>query len=171
MLSLSDSVTMKDQKKTVVLGLGNPIMSDEGIGPAIVQRFMDKAQDYPGIEFVDVGTGGFSLLYYLEGAGRVVFVDCAKMGEAPGTIRRFTCDQVQTVKRLAHFSLHEGDLLTLIEKAKELNQCPEDIVIFGIEPQWVDFGLDLTDTVSGQMDLYVSLIDNELKKSQQQSSA
>jgi hydrogenase maturation protease len=81
------------------------------------------------------------------------------------------CDQVQTVKRLAHFSLHEGDLLTLIEKAKELNQCPEDIVIFGIEPQWVDFGLGLTDTVSGQMDLYVALIDDELKKSQQQSSA
>jgi hydrogenase maturation protease len=161
---------MSDQKKTVVLGLGNPIMSDEGIGPAILQRFMDRAQDYAPIEFVDVGTGGFSLLYHLEGADRVVFVDCAQMGDQPGTIRRFTCDQVQTVKRLAHFSLHEGDLLTLIEKAKQLGQCPEEIVIFGIEPELIDFGLDLTETLSARMDEYVARIDEELKNNQPQSS-
>ena len=116
---------MSDPKKTVVLGLGNPIMSDEGIGPAILKHFMDRAGDYPDIEFVDVGTGGFSLLYHLEDVDKVVFVDCAKMGDSPGTIRRFTCDQVQTVKQLSHFSLHEGDLLTLIDKARELDQCPE----------------------------------------------
>lgn len=161
---------MSDQKKTVVLGLGNPIMSDEGIGPAIVQRFMDRAGDYAHTTFVDVGTGGFSLLYHLEGMDRVVFVDCAKMGEEPGTLRRFTCDEVQTVKRLAHFSLHEGDLLTLIEKAKQLGQCPEEIVIFGIEPVLIDFGLGLTDTLSGRIDDYVARIDEELKNSKQQSS-
>ncbi len=161
---------MSDQKKTIVLGLGNPIMSDEGIGPAIVKRFRDKAEDYAHITFVDVGTGGFSLLYHLEGVDKVVFVDCAKMGEEPGTLRRFTCDQVQTVKRLAHFSLHEGDLLTLIEKARELGQCPEEIVIFGIEPALIDFGLDLTETLSARMDEYVACIDKELKNNQQQNS-
>ena len=161
---------MSDQKKTVVLGLGNPIMSDEGIGPAIIQQFMDKVEDYAHIEFMDVGTGGFSLLYHLEGVDKVVFVDCALMGEVPGTIRRFTCDQVQTVKKLSHFSLHEGDLLTLIEKARELGQCPEEIVIFGIEPELIDFGLDLTDTLSSHMDHYVAQVDEELKNTKQQSS-
>ena len=161
---------MSDQKKTVVLGLGNSIMSDEGIGPAIVQRFVDKAKDYTNTEFVDVATGGFSLLYHLENADKAIFVDCALMGETPGIIRRFTNDQVQTVKRLSHFSLHEGDLLTMIDKAKELGQCPEEIVIFGIEPELIDFGLDLTDTLSGQMGDYVARIDEELKNSQQQSS-
>lgn len=159
-----------DKKKTVVLGLGNPIMSDEGIGPAIIQRFLDKANQYAHIEFQDVGTGGFSMLYHLEGVDKVVFVDCALMGDTPGTIRRFTCDQVQTVKRLAHFSLHEGDLLTLIEKAKELGQCPEEIVIFGIEPQLVDFGLCLTETLSSQMDHYVAMVEQELMNTQQPSS-
>ncbi len=74
MLNLSDSATMSDQKKTVVLGLGNPIMSDEGIGPAIIQQFVDKAEDYAHIEFVDVGTGGFSLLYHLEGVDKAKYV-------------------------------------------------------------------------------------------------
>jgi hydrogenase maturation protease len=160
---------VSDHKKTAVLGLGNPIMSDEGIGPAIVQRLKDEAGD-TRIQFVDVGTGGFSLLYHLEGVDKVVFVDCALMGEAPGTIRRFTCDQVQTVKRLSHFSLHEGDLLTLIDKAKKLGQCPEEIVIFGIEPELVDFGLELTDTLARQMDHYVARIEEELKPSKQRSS-
>lgn len=161
---------MSDQKRTVVLGLGNPIMSDEGIGPAIIKRFVDRADEYPGIQFVDVGTGGFSLLYHLEGADKVVFVDCAKMGEDPGVMRRFTCDEVQTVKRLAHFSLHEGDLLTLIDKAKELGQCPDEIVIFGIQPELVDFGLALTEPLSCRMDHYVGQIHEELKTTQKQSS-
>ena len=162
---------MSDKKKTVVLGLGNPIMSDEGIGPVIVQRFVDRANDYRDIEFVDIGTGGFSLLYHLENAGKAVFVDCALMGETPGTIRRFTHDQVQTVKRLSHFSLHEGDLLTVIDKAKELGQCPEEIVIFGIQPEFVDFGLCLTDTLSSQMDHYVKWVHEELTNTKQKSSA
>lgn len=162
---------MSDPKKTVVLGLGNPIMSDEGIGPAIVKQFLDQAEDYPGITFKDVGTGGFSVLYELEGVHKVVFVDCAKMGEAPGTIRRFTCDDVQTVKKLAHFSLHEGDLLTLIDKARELEQCPQEIVIFGVEPLLVDFGLNLTDTLSGQMDQYLTEIDKELKANKHSSAS
>jgi hydrogenase maturation protease len=161
---------MSDKKKTVVLGLGNPIMSDEGVGPAIVQRFADKAKDYTNTEFVDVGTGGFSLLYHLENADKAIFVDCALMGETPGVIRRFTNDQVQTVKRLSHFSLHEGDLLTLIDKAKELGQCPEDIVIFGVEPELVDFGLSLTETLSSQMDHYVKCVHEELTNTKQQSS-
>jgi hydrogenase maturation protease len=161
---------MSDQKRTMVLGLGNPIMSDEGIGPAIVQRLKDQAGDASHVDFVDVGTGGFSLLYHLEGVDRVIFVDCALMGEAPGTIRRFTCDQVQTVKKLSHFSLHEGDLLTLIDKARELGQCPEEIVIFGIEPELVDFGLCLTDTLNPQLDHYVTVLDKELKSTKQPSS-
>ena len=60
--------------------------------------------------------------------------------------------------------------MTLIEKARELGQCPEEIVIFGIEPELIDFGLDLTDTLSSHMDHYVAQVDEELKNTKQQSS-
>jgi hydrogenase maturation protease len=148
--------------KTVVLGLGNPIMSDEGIGVVLVERFLDKAEQYPGIEFIDAGTGGFAVLYHLESARRAIFVDCAQMGQAPGTLRRFRCDEVNSVKQLAHFSLHEGDLLTLIEKAKQLEQCPEEIVIFGIEPETIDFGLELTSVLKNRLDEYMAEVAKEL---------
>jgi len=153
---------MSASGKTVVLGLGNPIMSDEGIGVVLVGRFLDQAERYPGVEFIDGGTGGFAILYHLESACRAIFIDCAQMGTAPGTLRRFRCDEVSSVKQLAHFSLHEGDLLTLIEKAKQLGQCPEEIVIFGIEPETIDFGLELTSELQSRLDEYMIEIAKEL---------
>ena len=149
-------------KKTVVLGLGNPIMSDEGIGVGLVGRFLDRADEYPEVEFIDAGTGGFAVLYQMEAADRAIFVDCAQMGTAPGTLRRFLCDDVNSVKHLAHFSLHEGDLLALIAKAKQLEQCPPEIVIFGIEPKTIDFGLELTSELKNRLDEYMAEIAKEL---------
>ena len=153
---------MSDTRKTVVLGLGNPIMSDEGIGVVLIERFLGMAEKYPGVEFVDAGTGGFGILHQMQGADRAIFVDCAKMGTAPGTIRRFRCEDVKSVKQLGHFSLHEGDLLQLLEKARQLGQCPSEIVIFGIEPQTIDFGLELTDVLKSRFDEYVVEISQEL---------
>lgn len=153
---------MSVTRKTVVLGLGNPIMSDEGIGVVLIGRFLEQAETYPDVEFVDAGTGGFSVLYQMEAADRAIFIDCAKMGTAPGTLRRFRCDDVASVKQLAHFSLHEGDLLKLIEKARQLGQCPSEIVIFGIEPKLIDFGLELTTELQDRLDEYVTEISKEL---------
>jgi hydrogenase maturation protease len=148
--------------KTAVLGLGNPIMTDEGIGPVLVGRFSSLTAQYPNVIFKDVGTGGFSLLYDLEGVERVVFIDCALMGLEPGTITRFTPDEVETIKRLAHFSLHEGDLLSLLDKARQLGQCPDEVVIFGIQPETIDYGLKLTDCLANRLDEYITVISQEI---------
>jgi len=137
-------------------------MSDEGIGVVLVQRFLALQDQYPQVEFVDAGTGGFSLLYQIERAGKAIFIDCALMGERPGTLKRFTLEAVESVKRLSHFSLHEGDLLTLIAKARQLEQCPDEIVIFGIEPQTIDYGLTLTQILSDHLEDYVRDIAREL---------
>ena len=153
---------MSETRKTVVLGLGNPIMSDEGIGVILIERFLGMAEKYPDVEFVDAGTGGFNILYQMEAADRAIFVDCAKMGTAPGTLKRFRCEDVRSVKQLAHFSLHEGDLLRLIEKARQLGQCPAEIVIFGIEPKTIDFGLELTPDLKNRLDEYAAEISQEL---------
>ena len=148
--------------KTAVLGLGNPIMTDEGIGPVLVGRFSHISEQYPGVAFKDVGTGGFSLLYELEDLDKVVFIDCALMAREPGTIKRFTPNDVETIKRLAHFSLHEGDLLSLLDQAKQLDQCPDEVVIFGIQPETVDYGLALTACLADRLDEYITVISDEL---------
>jgi hydrogenase maturation protease len=152
------------KKSTAVLGLGNPLMADEGIGSVLVQRLSLLAGHYPGIDFIDAGTSGFKILHLIEARQKVVFLDCAFMDEEPGTIRRFTVDQVESVKTMTHFSMHEGDLLHLLHMAEQLGQCPGQVVIFGIQPAVVEVHQGLSPVLIERLDDYISVIDRELRQ-------
>ncbi len=151
------------EKPVVVLGLGNPLMADEGIGVYLIERLVESASKYPAAEFVDAGTGGLSILYHIEGRHKAIVIDCAFMDEPPGAIRRFTPDQVQSTKVLAHQSLHEADLMRIIAMARELGQAPDQIVIFGIQPERVEPGLGLSRTLTERIDEYISEVLRELR--------
>ena len=149
-------------RRTVVIGLGNPLMSDEGIGVLLARRLSQLQDDYPCVDFVDAGTGGVSVLHLIADKDKAIFVDCARMGLPVGTIRRFTPDQVESTKPLGHHSLHEADLMQVIEMARRLGQCPRGIVIFGIEPASIEPGTDLSWPLAGQLDDYISTVLGEL---------
>jgi hydrogenase maturation protease len=74
-------------EKTLVLGLGNVLMGDEGIGVYVVRALEERALP-AGVECLDGGTGGFTLLEPLENAGRIILIDAAADGNPPGTISR-----------------------------------------------------------------------------------
>lgn len=149
--------------KTAVLGVGNPIMTDEGIGVLLVQRLEEHASAFPMVDFREVGTGGMKLLHILADYRKVVFIDCAYMQTEPGTLKRFTLDEVLSVKELPNFSLHEGDLLQILRKARELELCPADVVIFGIEPERMEPGQCLTETLQSRLENYIQTILQELQ--------
>jgi len=148
-------------KRTIVLGLGNPLMSDEGIGVIIVNKLEEISKRYPHIDFIDAGTGGLKLLHYFEGREKAIIIDCANMQEEPGKIRRFTPEQVKSVKQLAHQSLHEQDLIKIIEMAKELGTSPKEIVIFGIQPKNISLKNAISEELENQIDNYIDLISQE----------
>lgn len=150
------------KKAVVVLGLGNPLMADEGIGVYLIERLAQSAEGYPSVDFIDAGTGGMSVLHLLEGRRKAIFIDCALMGEEPGEIKRFTRDEVRSRKVLAHQSLHEADLMHVIAMAEQLGQAPEEVVIFGIEPQTVELRQALSSTLLDRCDEYISLVLREL---------
>ena len=66
------------------------------------------------------------------------------MGQTPGTIRRFTPDDVKSVKQVSHFSLHDVDILKVLELSKQFEECPQEVIIFGIEPAKVEMGQTLS---------------------------
>ena len=151
------------RRATVVLGLGNPLMADEGIGVHLLGRLARRAAQYPEVEFVDAGTGGMSVLHLIEGRTKAIFIDCAFMGQEPGTLKRFTPEEVRTTKVLAHQSLHEADLLRLLALAEALGQGPEDVVIFGIEPQVVEPRQGISPALLDKTGHYLSEILSELQ--------
>ena len=77
------------EKKTLVLGLGNVLMGDEGVGVHVV-RALEKHPLPAGVECLDGGTGGFILLEPLQNAERILLVDAAADGNPPGTVTRTT---------------------------------------------------------------------------------
>ncbi len=150
------------RKPVVVLGLGNPLMADEGIGVYLVARLLESAGAYPAVDFVDAGTGGWSILYQMEERRKAVVIDCASLGEPSGTIRRFTPEEVQSTKVLGHQSLHEADLMQMIATARQMGQAPDRIVIFGIQPERIEPGLGLSRTLMERADEYVATVLHEL---------
>ena len=80
---------MNPDKPTLVLGLGNVIMGDEGVGVHVV-RAIEKHNLPSGVECLDGGTGGFILLEPLQNAGRIILIDAAADGNPPGTVTRTT---------------------------------------------------------------------------------
>ncbi|MBN2589317.1 MAG: HyaD/HybD family hydrogenase maturation endopeptidase [Sedimentisphaerales bacterium] len=150
------------KKPTIVLGLGNPLMSDEGIGIFLINRLTELSEQFPEVDFFDAGTGGITLLHLFEGRDRAIIIDCAYMDEEPGRIRRFTPDQVKSVKQLAHQSLHEQDIMKIIEMAKLMEQCPKEVILFGIQPKSLELGEGISSELEQNIDDYIKVICNEL---------
>ena len=86
---MADSTTATKQEKTLVLGLGNVIMGDEGVGVHVV-RALEQHTLPSDVECLDGGTGGFTLLEPLQSAGRIILIDAAADGNPPGTVTRTT---------------------------------------------------------------------------------
>jgi hydrogenase maturation protease len=150
------------KKAVIVIGLGNTLMSDEGIGVRVVQTLLDSADKFPQVDFADAGTGGMSILHLIEGRDKAIFIDCARMGEEAGVIKRFTPREIKSNKVLSHQSLHEVDLIKIINMSDKLGRSPAEIVIFGIEPYAVKPGCELSKTLADRLDEYIKVICKEL---------
>ena len=154
------------KKELLVAGLGNPLMGDEGVGSFLVGQLSRQAKIYPFADFVDAGTAGINLLHLIAHRRKVIVIDCAYMQTPPGTMKRFSPDEIKTVKKMTGQSLHEADLLKIIDMSKKLGECPQEIVIFGIEPKKIEEKMGLSRTITDKIEYYISIINKEIQASQ-----
>ena len=150
-------------KPTLIICLGNPLMRDEGIGIRLASELSQRLVDNPNVDVLDLGTGGLTIIHAIAGRKKVVFVDCALMGEAPGRMRRFTPEEVVSKKIKTRYSLHEGDLLDTLKLSQSMGECPDDIVFFGIEPKEVAPGEGLSKELESNIRDYINTILKELE--------
>jgi hydrogenase maturation protease len=118
---------------TAVLGLGNPLLADDGAG-LVMLEMLQGARAWPAdVEFVDGGTWGLSLLPLLEDVDRLLILDAVCTGEQPGTVVRGEGDQVP--RWYSHpVSPHQVDLREVLGAAMLIDVVPEVLVVVGIEP-------------------------------------
>ena len=149
--------------KTLVLGVGNILLSDDGVGVHTIRRLQESVQLPERVQLVDGGTSGLDLLHYLEGVSRLVIVDAMETDQSPGTLTRLSGDQVPAYLSLK-MSPHEIGLPDMLFAAKLRDLYPEDVVISGVQPETAEIGLDLSPPVAAQVDTLAENVLDELRR-------
>ncbi len=132
---------------TLLLGLGNTLLTDEAVGPMVVGR-MQAEDDAPGrIRYLDGGTLSFTLAGPIAECSRLIVVDAAAMGAKPGTVRVFEGQAMDRQLGLHAKTVHEVSLADLLDIARLTDTLPARRALIGIEPAVVDWGSALTPAV------------------------
>lgn len=133
--------------RPVVIGLGNPLMGDDGIGLAALEQLREGSA---GAELVDGGTWGMNLLPVLESAERILLVDAIRTGAPAGTIHELARDQMPAI--LVHkLSPHQIDLREVLALGTLRGTLPAELVAIGIEPAEVEMRTALSPVVAAAM--------------------
>lgn len=149
--------------KTLILGVGNLLLSDEGAGLHVLERLAATYSLPEEVQTLDGGTLGLDLLYYLEGVENLVIVDTVKMGKEPGALLRLEGDEVPTFLSLK-ISPHQIGIPDMLLAAKLRDLYPRHVVLWGVQPGLLDVGLDLSPPVAARVDELVEKVVDELRR-------
>jgi hydrogenase maturation protease len=143
-----------------VVGIGNVLLRDEGIGCHVVHAL--ERMPLPGVEMIDGGTCP-DVLQFLVDADKLVIVDAVRGGGTPGRIYRFHPEDI-TVEQKPLLSLHDMGLVDSLKLGQLWHNIGETVII-GIEPKEINPGLELSPELEGRMSLIIDAILSELDNS------
>jgi len=143
--------------KTVVLGIGNLIMQDEGVGVRVVEALQRDHAMPAGVTLIDGGTSAMELLDELSDLDHLIVVDAINAGKPPGTLLRIEGDDVPSFFR-TRLSPHQIGLPDVMASLEFLGAQPKRMVILGVQPQTMELGMELTPVVAAQVPALVSQV-------------
>ncbi|MCX8192185.1 MAG: hydrogenase maturation protease [Nitrososphaerales archaeon] len=157
-------------KRLVIIGVGNLLMGDEGVGVYIANR-LRNLQMPEGVEVHECGTGGLRILEALEGAERAIIIDAVRVGGEPGTIYRFPLSEVMDEERgFRMVSSHDLDLITSIRIGELVGiyKLPRDILVIGVEPEVLEVSAKLSPKVERAVEKVIELILKEIEDTERE---
>lgn len=141
---------MSSSSATLVIGLGNPLRGDDGIGVRVIEALRARALP-DNVEVVDGGTRGLDLVNLMEAWPRVILIDAAHLGKEPGEFEKFTLDEVRLLGENASLSIHGAGLREALLLAQVLGVLPEQVVICGVQPAHLDWRDELSPEVEAAL--------------------
>ena len=125
----------------VVLGVGNILLTDEGLGVHVVKELKENYNFTPEISLIDGGTMGMELLTYMRGMKRILLIDAINGGEAPGTVYEFPHRELEQYFT-EHISVHEVGMQDIL-RIRAIQENPlEDAIVIGVEPESLQIGFE-----------------------------
>jgi hydrogenase maturation protease len=148
--------------RVVVLGIGNLLLSDEGVGVRAVERLRADYALPPEVEAIDGGTSAMELLDDLAHADRLIVVDAVLAGREPGAVVKLTGDAVPVFFR-QRLSPHQVGLAEVLATLELTGEAPGATVVIGIEPQTLATAMQLSAAVSASLPRVLSDVLAELR--------
>jgi hydrogenase maturation protease len=161
--SFNGGFVMTLQPKTLVLGIGNTVMSDDGVGVKVVQRLQREYRFDDTVELLDGGTLGLDLLPKLEGIAQLIIVDAVETGMEPGTCVRLAGEELPIALE-TKVSPHQMGLKDLLSVAELMGHKPREMVLIGVQPGSIEMDTELTAEVESKVDILINNVLDELNK-------
>ena len=155
--------TEKYSQKIVILGIGNILLSDEGIGVHVANELFNK--ELPeNVSVVEGGTDGFRLLNVITEADRLIVIDAVRGGDEPGAIYRFDIDDVKRCPSGFKTSVHQIGILEVIDLSGLIGKTPHTTII-GVEPKSLEMSMELSPEIRDKMPRIIEIVLEEVSRS------
>jgi hydrogenase maturation protease len=125
---------------TLILGIGNTLLSDEGAGVHALEYLRSRHPEIPGVHYLDGGTLSFTLAGEIEDADKLIVIDAAQLDASPGTVRCMTGQEMDRFLGTGKCSVHEVGLLDLMDIARLTDTFPRHRALIGIQPDTTGWG-------------------------------
>lgn len=157
-----DILMSEEKKRIVILGVGNLLLGDEGVGIHAINELKNESFS-PSVKIIDGGTAGIDLLFWLEDADYVIIIDCMEANAEPGSIYRLPADELILNASGNNISLHEISLQEILFIAKKIGKLPPT-VIYGVQPKIITLSDQLSPAVNRILPRLLQLIRQEINK-------
>lgn len=149
------------QTPVLVLGLGNVLLEDEGLGIHALKMLQQRYEFSPEIEFLDGGTSGMALIDKISRRKQLLVLDAVQTGDPPGTLVKLS-DQDVPVYFGMKVTFHQLGLADVLASLELSGERPGNVTVLGLVPQSLDLSLDLSDQIDARLDDLVEAAAREL---------
>ncbi|MHB8076225.1 HyaD/HybD family hydrogenase maturation endopeptidase [Desulfosporosinus fructosivorans] len=146
--------------KIMVMGVGNILLSDEGLGV----RFLDmlKKKDLPeNVELLEGGTAGLELVHLIQEVDFLIIVDAINAQAEPGALFRFHPGDIKVFPEQYEVSFHQIGIIEVLAMANVLGHAPITL-IFGIQPKTLEWGMEISPEITALFPRLTEVILNEI---------
>jgi len=146
-----------------VLGIGNLLLSDDGVGVHVIKKLQDEYEFPKSVELIDGGTKGLDLLPLFEGKDKILIVDAANFKKEPGTIDTVEGDKIPAFLS-SKLSVHQIGLPDTLFAAKLMDITPAEMSLIGIQPKSMETGTELSEVVNDRMEQLIKIVLKKLNE-------
>lgn len=149
--------------RIAVIGLGNLIMGDDGLGPRVIHE-LQKESVPENVELLDLGTPGLGLSTYITGFDSLILVDAVHDQAEPGSVRVFTKDELLALPSQPRMSPHAPAVKEALALAELSGDAPRDVILIGVVPEDCSMGIRLTPAVEASVPVVLVEVRRALAK-------